>query len=249
MAREERYRRPVQARHLASRMWGIGLTLLLPQARRRRFVGRVVYRRLDDSSVLAPIARPEDDLGQGQHAADRLQRVPVVGQSTAKVAERMSARTDAAKDDRSTSASTSRRVAPRLFKSPLSHIRVMRSAKGGRHRVALGPTTERIVLQAPGDEPVSASTTERDAQRAGQERVQAAWNRAGRPLDWTDARIEVIQVPLMMGVQLLASARRLAPSGRLRRVCPGSHRTNLRVQRPAGYGRDHSGASRVGQPV
>ena len=190
--------------------------------------------QLDDSSVLAPIARPEDDLSQGQHAADRLQRVPVVGQSTAKVAERMSARTDAAKDDRSTSASTSRRVAPRLFKSPLSHIRVMRSAKGGRHRVALGPTTERIVLQAPGDEPVSASTTERDAQRAGQERVQAAWNRAGRPLDWTDARIEVIQVPLMMGAAS-GERERLAPSGRRRRVCPGSHR-QTRVQRPAGYG-------------
>ena len=160
--------------------------------------------QLDDSSVLAPIARPEDDLSQGQHAADRLQRVPIVGQSTAKVAKRMSERTDVTGGD----LSTSRRVAPRLFKSPLSHIRVMRSAKGGRHLTATDPMRERIVLQAAGNEPVPASMTERDAQRAGQERVQAAWDRAGRPLDWTDARIEVIQVPLMTGA---ASGEREAP--------------------------------------
>ena len=92
-----------------------------------------------------------------------------------------------------------RRVAPRLFKSPLSHIRVMRSVKAARPNFAANTARERLVLRTADTEALPAATPEREAQRAGQERVEAAWQQAGRPLDWTDARIEVIQVPMMVG--------------------------------------------------
>ena len=176
-------------------------TVSAPKVRRTRGVPQ-----LEDSAVLTPTLRPEEELSQGQHAAERLQRVPVVGQSTTKVVERMTERVTA--QAAMPAQVAQRRVAPRLFKSPLSHISVKRSAKGGRPGGSVGPARERVVLRAATGDVLSESTSERAAQRAGQERVETAWAHAGRPLDWTDARIEVIQVPLMMGA---ATNEREAP--------------------------------------
>ena len=186
---------------VAERIDAAPTTVSAPKVRRARGVPQV-----EDSAVLAPVSRPEEELSQGQHAADRLQRVPVVGQSTTKVAKRMADRAET--QIAMATDSAQRRVAPRLFKSPLSHIRVMRSAKGGRPVPSGGSAREQVVLQATAADAMPAATSERQAQRAGQERVEAAWEQAGRPLDWTDARIEVIQVPLMVGA---AAGEREAP--------------------------------------
>jgi len=164
---------------------------------------------LSDAEVLAPLSamNQAEDLSQGQHAAERSHRAPTVGRSTTRVVQGFTK----AVQPVATSRAAARSVAPRYFKSPLAHLRSqqlpnvdqIRVMKGSSSSLSSTSSASRVVLRPErgDDRSLAADSSPRDAQLAAQAQVETAWNRAGRPLDWTEARIDVIQVPVMMPAQ------------------------------------------------
>jgi len=144
---------------------------------------------LEPTTVEHHLAGPEsEELAQGAHAAERATRDPLVGYTAAKVAR-------TPKSDHTSSEihkTSPSRWAPRRFKSPTRHARPIRSRgirfSGDSASITLAPQ------EMPRDG-VNRGTGRTPAVDIRQ--VQEAWERTGRPIDWTAARIEVIQVPIL----------------------------------------------------
>lgn len=157
-----------------------------PTIRRPRVVAP-----MSASQVLAPMSpdadsREEADLSQGLHAAARADRTSVVGRSARKVIE-----ASAYKPQKAPVVSAQKRqVEPKFFRSPLSHIQVRK----GTGSVPQTSNARTVTVAARPEGSVGPEATHREAATAAIGQVQRAWERSGRPLDWTQARIEVIQV-------------------------------------------------------
>lgn len=215
-----------------------------------------------EAEVLAPMPAPIEpqELPQGQHAAGRASRSSVVGETVRKALGLESARpqrnppadTGAVAEQRPSaqalSGSSMRSVAPKRFRSPLSHIQVQRPAGSGRSDARPGRSDarsgrsdarpgrsqspmERITLAASDEHAVGRDAGLREARQAALGQVQEAWSRSGRPLDWTSARIEVIQVqaagPETTGEP--ARAQRTASGA----YVPAASRRNAATRRPS----------------
>ena len=163
-----------------------------------------------EAEVLQPLPLMPSGQGtenaQSQHAATRAERIPTVARSTtrvvqgfAKTAQRKVASRSPERHGTHEDPQPRRRLSPKLFRNPLSHIRVVSPTRGAQATMA-GSGSESVVLQpeAGSTQSLAEGSTLRQAQEAAQERVVRAWKRVGRPLDWTEARVEVIQVPMMV---------------------------------------------------
>jgi hypothetical protein len=142
------------------------------------------------SSAIEPITvehalegAASEDLAQGAHAAERAKRGPLVGYTAAKVARTPKSEHRHAETHKTQPS----RWAPRRFKSPVRHAqlrpRTMRTSPGSGS-ITLAPVE---VRQDGPQRPPSLDIRQ----------VQEAWERTERPIDWTAARIEVIQVPIL----------------------------------------------------
>ena len=177
-----------------------------------------------DAEVLAPMPSPVEpqELPQGQHAAGRATRASVVGETARKALGVEPARrqrqapkstgsvAEQRRSDQPVSGSSMRSVAPKRFRSPLSHIQVQRPVASGRSDARPGRSqspAERITLAASAEHSVDSGAGLREARQAALGQVQEAWSRSGRPLDWTSARIEVIQVQAPASVNTSEPAR------------------------------------------
>ncbi len=164
----------------------------------------VLNPRLDESTI-------QQELPQGQHALQRNQRSPVVAE-TAK-----NALVQQSKNDLTSSPAGSellrdvqrkRSVSPRRFRSPLAHVQLRRVQS--MPRTAMPGT---ITLKSTPAQAISNEFDDRGARQSALERVEQAWKRSGRPLDWTSARIEVIQVPMTASDAAEPARAQRSPTG------------------------------------
>ncbi|MEC8192423.1 MAG: hypothetical protein VX127_06820 [Myxococcota bacterium] len=176
------------------------------------------------AELLAPVLVPDaaSELPQGRHAAERLSTPPVIARTaqqtlgwTPPAAVRESARAESPERLR-------RSLAPKRFRSPLSHIQVRR---GAARSAAPAPGT--ITLQASAEHAVQEGADLQTARRAAMGQLTQAWERSGRPLDWSAARIEVVQVAAPAAVSGTEPAR-------VQRTVEGSYVPAARVGRPRG---------------
>jgi hypothetical protein len=153
-----------------------------PEVRTRR--AHVPAAALEPITVEHEESVASEELAQGAHAAERATRDPLVGYTAAKVA-----RTPKSEHTRAETHKTQpSRWAPRRFKSPIRHAQPTRSRV---RRFASDATTVTLAPQE-----MRRDGTERPPD-VDVRQVQEAWKRTGRPIDWTAARIEVIQVPIL----------------------------------------------------
>lgn len=176
------------------------------------------------AELLAPVLVPDAarELPQGRHAAERLSTPPVIARTAQQTLERTPPAAVLEPARAQSPERLKRSLAPKRFRSPLSHIKVRR---GAARSAAPAPGT--ITLQASAEHAVREGADLQTARQAAMGQLTQAWERSGRPLDWSAARIEVVQVAASAAVSGTEPAR-------AQRTVEGAYVPAARVGRPRG---------------